>query len=120
MTEFYLPDAGPALTPGDLDVINRPFGGIAPSAIERFADGSGHPLGLAVAHHLARSVGGRLDLDVGPAGNLGARLTVPTRRGEAAAQVTIATAAPGALDVAPAAETVAGWRLGVPAAQSPA
>ncbi|MGL6097534.1 MAG: PAS domain-containing protein, partial [Fimbriiglobus sp.] len=120
MTEFYLPDAGPMIAAGELAVVDRPFGSLAPPPIDRFADVGGCPLGLVVAHHLARSADGRLVLEAGPAGQLAIRLMIPTRRGDTGPVVTVAAAAPGALDVAPAGETVSGWRLGVPAAQSPA
>jgi signal transduction histidine kinase len=116
-TEFYLPDAGPALSAEHLAVVDKPFGGLAPAPLDKFDGADGFPLGLAVAARLAPALDGELHLENGPAGQLAVRLLVPSRRAADAPPATVAVAAPGALDVAPAEETVAGWRLGVPTPQ---
>ena len=119
-TEFYLPDAGPVISPEELAVVERPFGGAAPSSLDQFEGIGGFPLGLVVAARLATGLDGELHLETGTAGQLGVRLIVPTRRAVDGPTMTVAAIAPGALDVAPTEETVAGWRLGAPAPQMPA
>ncbi|QJW97814.1 PAS domain-containing sensor histidine kinase [Frigoriglobus tundricola] len=118
-TEFHIPDAGPVLTAAMLDVIENPFGHRAPAPLDRFEGVGGHPIGLVVAAWMAGALGGGLRIEADPSGQLGLRLVVPTRLA-GGPPATVAAAAPGALDVAPHEETVAGWRLGAPVAQLPA
>ncbi|MFO0801397.1 MAG: hypothetical protein U0804_28355 [Gemmataceae bacterium] len=117
-TEFYIPDAGPVPPAAALAVVEHPFGALAPAPLDRFDGVGGCPLGLVVGFWMASALDGQLAIET-QAGVLGLRLTVPTRV-TGGPPLTVATAAPGALEVAPAEETVAGWRLGVPTAQLPA
>jgi signal transduction histidine kinase len=104
--EFLVLDAGPALTPEMQEMVNKPFGGCRPPSLDTFTDVGGFPLGLIVAHALARTLGGRVDFESDPAGRLTIRLRVPTRQ-------TGSTFEAGAVgEGAPYEETVAGWRLG--------
>lgn len=113
LTEFHLPDAG--LVPTAFDtLIDRPFDG--PAGADQFAATEGCPFGLVVAARLADAMGGQLRVESDASGRLGLRLTVPTRLAGGEPPVTVAAAAPGALEVAPVEELVSGWRLGTPAA----
>lgn len=119
-TELHLTDLGQAPQAGQLDVVSRPFGATGPAQLDRFDTIGGNPLGLVVAARMAPTLGGILSLESGADGRLSARLLIPTRPAGESSSPSVASATPGAFDVAPPDEVVSGWRLGVPNPQLPA
>ncbi|VTR98412.1 ATP-binding protein [Tuwongella immobilis] len=100
-------DAGPALTPEQLDQLRRPFEGPQGITVDEYTSG-GFPLGLLLAGRLAAAMEGRITLSSDASNQLEVTLELPTRLSrhvEAGPEEPITSSAPEE-------ETCGGWRLG--------
>ncbi len=105
--EFKIYDAGPALSPDEIDQLACPFGG---SDLPSFLKSNSHGFipGLILARQLAEKMGGHIDFATSPSGKLFIRVRLAARITKHAIPRLTSDHA----DLTPIEELVIGWKLG--------